>query len=488
MMIGQRRPHLRWDEGKAVKRSAIIAVAALASLSALPAAGSTQISSVASGNIAPLPVLLAHLRIHMSTTADWTGLTLSQGQTVASRVRHRTGTGAWTVQTAGLSLNGAAKTGVKQITVDLLYLDTNDEPLHVTVTKSPLGYTHATIENLSTGRTVGRLTDTGRDSASGARNAVGRTFTKAQLMGAASAKLPRVDPRKLVLAFYYPWYTTYAQPQLAQRPAHPRSTYRQAGVSSMTRQAKANGVNGFIVSWAGAAKDGKQFGLALRAANRQHQVISGYLESVMAADGQLLGGEKRELQWLVQLLKYRHSPAFLKTRSGVPVVFVYTMNELNHFQWQDLLHKLHTKYHEKVALIGDDPNPSYLPYEYGVHAYGATASPSSLRTYAINTSLNLKGRAALYPGSSKKLLALPVSPGFDDQRLHGNQNPIVPRDGGKRYAATWRAALAGQPDWILVTSWNEWYEDTAIEPGAKTGAGALTITRRQAAAWKHAGS
>lgn len=467
-----------------MKRSASIGALAIAAIAALPAAGSAQSDPARAASVPALPVLLAHLRVHITTTADWTGMTLSEGQTMLSRVRQKTGTGTWAVQTAGFSFGHGAKTGRKTLTVDLLYLDTSSAPLHVTVTKSPLGHTRASIKNLTTDSTVGTISDTGHDSAAAATNPVHRTYPKAQLMGSTPARLSRVDPRKLVLAFYYPWYTTYHNPGIAQRPAQPRSTYRQAGVSSMTRQAKANGVNGFVTSWAGARADGKQFALAVRAANRQHQVITGYLESVMAVDGHLLDGEGRELQWLHELLRYRHSPAFLKTRSGIPVVFVYTMSELNHFQWANLLHKLYTKYHEKVALIGDNADPSYLPYEYGVHAYAATAATSTLRASAINTSVRLKGHATLYPGSAKKLLALPVSPGYDDQKLRGTQNPIVARDRGRRYEATWRAALAGQPDWIVVTSWNEWYEDTAIEPGSTTGAGALAITRRESAAWK----
>jgi len=57
---------------------------------------------------------------------------------------------------------------------------------------------------------------------------------------------------------------------------------------------------------------------------------------------------------------------------------------------------------------------------------------------------------------------------------------------GERYQATWDAALASDPDWILVTSWNEWYEGTAVEPSVRFGDLALRQTADNAAAWKAA--
>jgi hypothetical protein len=432
-------------------------------------------------------VLLAHLRVSMSTTSAWTVLTLSQGQTVLSRVRRESPTNAWSVQTAGFSFNGTGS-AKKSLTADLLYLDTGNQPFTLKLTKSAGGTSQVSIKNLTTNSTVGSLSDAGHDAATGATNLVSQTFSKAQVMGSQSAPLPRADPRKLVIADYYPWYTTYHNANIAERPKNPRSAYTAAGVMSMTKQAKANGIDGFAVSWQGASSDAKQFGLAVKAANKEHQYVTGYLESAIATSGQLLTGEQRELQWLVQLLKYRHNKSFLKTPGGTPVVFVYSMNSLTTWQWSDLLGKLHSTYHLKVALIGDDGDAKYLPYEWGLHSYNATASTSALRTYALDTSIALKGQAALNPTATKKLFVTPVSPGYDDQKLRGRKNPIVPRNHGVRYKQVWRAALAGQPDWILVTSWNEWFEDTAVEPGTKTGSKALAITREESAAWKRSGN
>jgi hypothetical protein len=315
-----------------------------------------------------------------------------------------------------------------------------------------------------------------------------QTFSKTQLFGTTPAPLPRADPRKLVLSFYYPWYSTYSDPMLAERPVVREDTGTQAGVNAMTQQAKANGIDGFIVSWAGSALDGPQFRLALNAANAQHQLVTGVVESSIAANGDAAANEATEVDDLRQLLAYRNNPAFLKSPKGLPVVFVYSMDSFTVAQWQDIEDQLSTLYGLNVDLVGDSFDPSYGQFEWGQFAYGATASYADLSTFDLDTSLGMKGAATLDPYSSTKLLALPVSPGYDDQKLRGSTNPIVPRAGGQRYEQTWTAARSGQPDWILVTSWNEWYEDTAVEPGSLSGSQALAITRLESAAWKRRGA
>lgn len=464
-----------------MKRSAVIASLALASVAVLPAAGFAQPTSRTAARLPKPPVVLAKLAVQVTTSSNWTNVTFSQGQLVLSRQRDALGT--WTVAGDQINLANGTPTGTKHVTATVLDLDTSGAPIKVTINKGQLGQARVAIKNQTTGQSFKPLVNA--KHAASTSYAVSATYSKAQLIGTKPATLPRVDPRKLVLAFYYPWYhrSEYGQSAVAERPKDPRSTYSQAGVSSMTAQAKANGVDGFIQSWAGASADGKQFRLALNAADRQHQVISGYLESVMATQGHLLDGEQRELQWLVQLLKYRHNKAFLKTKGGTPVVFVYTMDALSPAQWSDLLGKLHSTYHLNVALVGDDLGSTYLPYEYGMHYYNPVASPTSMQQFVINIGLRLKGRAALFPSASKKLIALPVSPGYDPSQIRPHDT-VVPRAGGKRYEQTWRAALLGQPDWILVTSWNEWFEDTAIEPGTRSGSRALAITREESAAWK----
>jgi hypothetical protein len=62
-----------------------------------------------------------------------------------------------------------------------------------------------------------------------------------------------------------------------------------------------------------------------------------------------------------------------------------------------------------------------------------------------------------------------VSPGYDDSVLGRDTTLVVDRANGAFYVAQWQAAVAAQPDWILVTSWNEFWENTHIEPSVRYG-------------------
>jgi len=55
---------------------------------------------------------------------------------------------------------------------------------------------------------------------------------------------------------------------------------------------------------------------------------------------------------------------------------------------------------------------------------------------------------------------------------------------GEFYRSTFEAALESDPDWIFITSWNEWWEHTYIEPSELYGDQYLRMTREFARQWK----
>jgi len=69
-----------------------------------------------------------------------------------------------------------------------------------------------------------------------------------------------------------------------------------------------------------------------------------------------------------------------------------------------------------------------------------------------------------------RLFAATVSPGYDDRNARGADRPVAPRgSNGERYAASWTAAMTAAPDWVVITSWNEWFEGTAVQPSENFG-------------------
>ena len=41
--------------------------------------------------------------------------------------------------------------------------------------------------------------------------------------------------------------------------------------------------------------------------------------------------------------------------------------------------------------------------------------------------------------------------------------------GGQTYRVLWEEAIKADPDWVLITSWNEWHEGSEIEPSWEDG-------------------
>ena len=288
--------------------------------------------------------------------------------------------------------------------------------------------------------------------------------------------LPKADSRKLVLAAYYPWFTAtgWETMPVAERPLDPRSAWSSAGVLSMTQQAKANGVDGFVISWMGNEKNGSAYDVAATAATQTGSVVAPYIEISEAMNR---GGLATVEQWLREALDHT-GPASL-TEAGVPVVFVWNMAVVSGSDWTAILSRLG----RPVYIVGDGDTNVYGKAMPGFHTY---LPPTDLTGAAERNGLRsawYRGAAALDSTLKPRLHVVSVSPGFDDRILRGATRPVVSREGG-RYGATWDAALAGDPDMVLITSWNEWYEGSEIEPGTRFGATALAETAARSAAWK----
>jgi hypothetical protein len=75
---------------------------------------------------------------------------------------------------------------------------------------------------------------------------------------------------------------------------------------------------------------------------------------------------------------------------------------------------------------------------------------------------------------------IPVMPGYNDLRLQRKPQsaPMVPRRDGHTLVEQFRAATASGAGTILIYSWNEYFEDTQIEPTLEYGDFYLELTRR----------
>ncbi len=290
------------------------------------------------------------------------------------------------------------------------------------------------------------------------------------------------DTNKLVLAFYYVWYRDDGIRKFwSLRTAHhPALGSYNSSDENILRQhiewARDCGIDVFVVSWWGV--DGlsdrnaeKLFDIA----NRENFTLSIYYESTKTLTGNDEEAADEIIEDITYIMnKYAEMPCFLK-KEGKPVIFFYTLWTHSAEFWENVTDEIRNKF--DVFLVGDG-DPREYPCFDGYHIYNPKdISPEELRN-------SYEGFREHYPD---KLLVATVIPGFDNRKIKGKEGDFLPRYGGRTYNDYWSAAIKGGADWVVITSWNEWWEGTEIEPSRKYGDEYLELTRGWVKTFKESG-
>jgi hypothetical protein len=304
---------------------------------------------------------------------------------------------------------------------------------------------------------------------------------------------------KLLLAFHYVWYGSPWGPAGAWRhwtggheprynpdlvfggrrmldaPHYPLDgAYDSLDPVVIRRQLhelRLAGVNGSIVSWWGVGdySDRVLDALVEPAADANYRVTV-YYETPMVERGK---GEQSEAALIADdmrsiLDRHAAAPAWLTTGSR-PVIVIYRVDLYPLTVWREARERLRAAGFDPYWL-GDAFDLAALEVMDGLHTY------NPLRRLVTGEDL-----AGLYRQTTEaaraagKNFAPTVIPGFDDRKIR-TPGTLLSREDGGCYNRTWRAALACRPDWVLLTSWNEWHEGSEIEPSLEYGSEYLWLT------------
>jgi glycosyl hydrolase family 99 len=305
---------------------------------------------------------------------------------------------------------------------------------------------------------------------------------------------------RLVLAFYYPWYTvdTWQSAQLVDRPVPRYSTEAQADVTRQARQARALGIDAFVVSWQGlgpgadssAGFNDRRMRLALEAGAAAGMKVCVYTETYVANPGSNPTAPidpQTLYEWLADIVdRYGSHPAYLRVGDR-PVIFTYAATLFPQQNWAEVMARLRSS-GRNPFLVGDFSRSTLLDVFDGEYQYtNVFTSGDALVEQNRAESLRVRTFNLLEQGDRRRLWVASVTPGFDDSRLAGRPTAhFVDRASGLVYDRQWSAAIDTTADWIVVTSWNEWWENTHIEAGERYGTTYLDRTRVWAGAFKKA--
>jgi hypothetical protein len=267
-------------------------------------------------------------------------------------------------------------------------------------------------------------------------------------------------------------------------------------------QAQSAGINGFIASWWGPPLKPKPNPTPLEillnlARDRDFFVMINFetVEFDPVTREAIPRDKETILNWLRYAIShYGSHPAFMKVE-GKPVFVIYLSHLVPDSTWQSIFTQLRRENLDATFIAdyaGEWPKLDGLTLFDGMHTYSIlnVVQSNSQVADTLVPAYERAGRCVrhyslLADSAAPKIWTATVQPGYDDHLIPGRATPILPRENGALYRATFAAATASDPDWIFITSWNEWWEHTYIEPSRNYGGQYLQITHELAGQWRN---
>lgn len=306
------------------------------------------------------------------------------------------------------------------------------------------------------------------------------------LAGAATiAPAAGQSPERLVLAFYYTWFDEHSWSPAAvpDLPGAPYVSRDRAVMGRHIDQARAAGIDAFVVSWYGPRIENNQTETNFRAMLDEAAARGFRLALDVEVTSPFFGGPG-DVQAALHTLLATHArhPAYLKV-DGKPVIFFWRQQRFDLGVWSAIRAAVDGGRNSLWIAEGVDVSP--LSVFDGHHLYKVIWNPPTDLAYTANKFARLVRNAAANLGAPKVYVAT-VMPGWDDRKLGRGDSFGISREGGAVYERSWQAAIGSAADWIIITSFNEWPEGTYIEPSQAYGSLYLELTARWAAAFKRA--
>jgi hypothetical protein len=286
------------------------------------------------------------------------------------------------------------------------------------------------------------------------------------LAGMAGAAGPARDPVP-VLAHYYIWFnpTSWNRAKTDYPLLGRYSSDDDAVMLRHIRLAKQAGIDGFIVSWKSTPLLNRRLAKLARLARAENFKLAIVYQGLDFFRNPLPAERIRhDLNYFAKT--YGHDRAFLLF--GRPVVaWSGTWN----FSRAEIAAVTKPVRQRLLVLAMERSVDSYedlADLVAGNAYYWSSVNPVTYPDHGEK--LAEMGRAVHRRGG---LWIAPAAPGFDARLVGGNS--VVPRLGGKTFRRELDAAFGSSPDAVGVISWNEFSENTHIEPSRRYGVASLNV-------------
>ena len=278
----------------------------------------------------------------------------------------------------------------------------------------------------------------------------------------------------LVLAFYYNWYdeNTWKTQNVPDMPVLKYLSRDPINTARQIVEAREAGIDSFIVSWWGPGNPtDTNFKAMLEHARGLYFPVG--------IDIEINSPFFRNKSDVINALSYLQSthmqhPAYLRV-DGKPVLFFWREQIYSVDEWVAIRNQLDPQ--RKQIWIAEGIDETYQRVFDGHHLYMVAWSKN------VTAELN-KWPPRIRKFGADKIWVATVNPGADNRKTTQPEKVVRDRNNGAFYHEMWQAAFSSSPDWIMITSYNEWAEGTMIEPSVTYGTLYLDITREYAAKFK----
>lgn len=147
---------------------------------------------------------------------------------------------------------------------------------------------------------------------------------------------------------------------------------------------------------------------------------------------------------------YGSNPAFYRDSAHGNKPAFYIFQSLNISNWSAL-----TSVNTNNIILTQTTDCSKTQYFGGMYSYDVLAGVPAAAWQLISD----------YCDANGLIWAPSVGPGYEDDRaVPGNNTTDLDRSNGATYDTEWQNAINVNPDWVSITSFNEWHEGSQIEP------------------------
>ena len=271
--------------------------------------------------------------------------------------------------------------------------------------------------------------------------------------------------RPPVFAYYYIWFdpTSWQRAKIDYPLLGRYSSDQRLVMEQQVKWAKQAGITGLLVSWKHSVKLDRRLAMLADIAAKQGMTL-GIVYQGLDFARQPLPAARVASDLDVFVKNFASKPAF-KIYDKPLVIWTGTWS----FSATDIANVTTPRRNKLLILASERNTKGYDRIANSVDGdayYWSSVDPTKYPNY--------EGKLAALGADvhqHRGLWIAPASAGFDGRLIGASR--VVPRRNGETLRTEWNAAMQASPDAIGIISWNEFSENSYIEPSVKYGRTAL---------------